>query len=193
MKFVDSIVQYCIKETYINSDQAPWLRYAIEKRFATLVVSIPFLIVGMLLSTPGAAIFFFGSFYFLRERVNGIHAKTVFHCLIFSLILDAIFLGIFFWYMGSVALLITSSISIVIILVLAPYNHPNIWLSPAELHISARKARFRLAIIVMMCPLLCIFKQFAIVRGLCLSIILTALLLIFAYIIKPGGTTNERK
>lgn len=68
MKQISSLVDMCIAKGYITQEQAPWLYYGIEKRVTTILVSIPMLVVGSLISTPAMAIAFFTSFYLLRTR-----------------------------------------------------------------------------------------------------------------------------
>ena len=39
------ITDLCLSKDFISSAQAPWLVYALEKRFATVLVGIPFFLL----------------------------------------------------------------------------------------------------------------------------------------------------
>lgn len=95
MKQIDSLVDACIYKGYITQDQAPWLRYGIEKRITTFLISIPMLIIGSLISSPVMAASFFVSFYLLRTRTNGIHAKSFGGCFVLSIFAVVFFTGDF--------------------------------------------------------------------------------------------------
>ena len=84
MKCIGSLVDMCVAKGYITQDQAPWLYYGMEKRVSTVIVSIPMLIIGSLVSSLATSIAFYISFCSLRTRTNGIHAKTLVGCLIIS-------------------------------------------------------------------------------------------------------------
>ena len=45
MKQIDSLVSRCIKKGYITREQAPWLRYGMEKRIITFFISVPMIFV----------------------------------------------------------------------------------------------------------------------------------------------------
>lgn len=186
MKQIDSLVDICVSKGYITQDQAPWLGYGIEKRITTFFVSIPMLIIGSLISSPATAVAFYLSFYSLRARTNGIHAKTLVGCLIFSITSEAFFLGIlpYIWN-DTVAdgVLIVSCISIFI---LAPYNHPNMDLSleeSAECAQSAKKQLFSLILLLIVFRVLQL-KQLA--TGILIGIVMVAVTLTLAYIPKGG-------
>lgn len=74
MKTIDSFTKMCVDNGYITREQAPWLHYGIEKRVATLLVSIPMIIVGSLISSPSMAVSFYISFY-LRRWTKGYTIK----------------------------------------------------------------------------------------------------------------------
>lgn len=76
MKYIGALVDMCIAKGYITQDQAPWLYYGIEKRVTTILISIPMLIIGSLVSTPAMSIAFYISFCSLRTRTNGFQGCT---------------------------------------------------------------------------------------------------------------------
>lgn len=190
MKYIDTLVDVCIAKGYITQDQAPWLYYGIEKRVTTILISIPMLIIGALVSTPAMSIAFYISFCSLRTRTNGLHAKTSAGCLILSIISEILFLGILPCILNDAVAVSLLIISIIPIFILAPYNHPNMALSAEESTACAKSAKKRLLILAL---LLIIFhkmqlKQF--VTGILLGIVMAALTLVLAYILK-GGKEHE--
>lgn len=191
MKRIDSFTKMCIDNGYITQEQAPWLRYGIEKRVTTFIISIPILIVGSLVSSPAMAFSFYFSFYLLRSRVNGFHAKSFGRCLILSILTEAFFLGILprVWNNTvATAFLIASTI---IIFVLAPYNHPNIDLSSEEIVECARSAKRRLFVLIIFLIVLHILQFNQLVAGIIAGIVMVAVTLTFAYI--PKGERQYEK
>ena len=71
---ISSLVDMCVAKGYITQDQAPWLYYGIEKRLTTILISIPMLIIGSLVSSPTMAMAFYISFY-LRRWTKGYTIK----------------------------------------------------------------------------------------------------------------------
>ena len=80
MRLVSSFVEMCTEKNYISQKNAEWLRYALEKRIATVTCLVPLLILGFLIANPATVICFFGAFYLLRTRTNGFHAKSIGRC-----------------------------------------------------------------------------------------------------------------
>ncbi len=191
MKPVDSFTNKCIDNGYITQEQAPWLRYGLEKSVAAFIISIPMLIVGSLVSSPAMTFSFFFSFYLLRSRTNGFHAKSFGGCFILSILTEIFFLSILprVWNdIVATALLIASTI---IILVLAPYNHPNMELSSEEIVECARSAKSRLSVLILFLIVLHILQFNQLVSGIVVGIVMVAVTLTFAYISK-GETQYEK-
>lgn len=182
IRWVDMVVQKCVKEEYITQEDAPWLHYAIEKKLSSILISIPFLTFGIFLSKPGVAVAFYTGFCFLRERTSGIHAKTIAGCFVLSLLFEYLFLGILFWRLRIGWIIFLAVISSVVIYLYAPYNHPNMGFSTKERRICSHKAKIRLLIIIVLSVLFFLLGQHTIASGLCLSIAMAAFLLVFAYI-----------
>lgn len=190
MKYISSLVDICIAKGYITQDQAPWLYYGIEKRVTTILVSIPMLIIGSLVSTPAMSVAFYISFCSLRTRTNGLHAKTLAGCLILSIISEIFFLGILPCVLNGAVAISLLIISIISIFILAPYNHPDMALSAEESAACAKSAKKQLLILIVLLTILHAtqFNQLAI--GVLLGIVMVAEMLILAYILK-GGKQNE--
>lgn len=186
MKHIGFLVDTCIAKGYITQEQAPWLYYGIEKRVITILISVPMLIVGALISTPAMSIAFYLSFHLLRTRTNGIHAKTLSRCLILSILSEVLFLGILPYALNktvAVVLLIASAISIFI---LAPYNHPNMDLSDEESEACAKSAKRQLLIMILLLVILYVMHLNQIATGILLGIVMVAVTLTLAYILKGG-------
>ncbi len=181
----DILVQFssrCIDRGYISQEEGPWLIYGLEKRVTLLCSSIPFLLLGCLLSSVQTAVFFYLGVCSLRTYANGYHAKTIWGCLLASLSFEVVFLGIVPRLCNPNLLQWMLHISSAIILFFAPFNHPNMHLSKAE-HISCRgKVRLRMFIQLSAILLLYLagFRKMA--DGLLLGIVMTALMLVIAYI-----------
>lgn len=190
MKYIGTLVDICIAKGYITQDQAPWLYYGIEKRVTTILVSIPMLIVGSLVSTPAMAVAFYISFCSLRTRTNGFHAKTLAGCLILSVISEIFFLGILPCILNDNVAISLLIISIIPIFFLAPYNHPNMALSAEESMACAKSAKKRLLILILLLIILYVMQLKQFVTGILLGIVMAALTLVLAYILK-GGKEHE--
>lgn len=193
IRWVDILVQKCVNEEYIPQSKAPWLRYVLEKKLSSILISIPFLVFGIFLSRLDTAVAFYIGFCFLRERTNGMHANTIAGCFVLSLLFEYLFLGVLFWRFSMGGVIFLAVVSSVAIYLYAPYNHPNMGFSEDELRVCSHKAKIRLIIIILLSVLFYLLGQYTIVSGLCLSIAMAAFLLVFAYIIKPGGDNNECK
>lgn len=191
MKPIDSFTNMCIDNGYITQEQAPWLHYGIEKRVTTFFISIPMFIVGSLVSSPAMAFSFYISFYLLRSRASGFHAKSLGGCVILSILTEVFFLGILPHVWNDVVATALLIVSTIIIFILAPYNHPNMGLSLEELVECARSAKRRLSVLILFVVFLHVlqFNQLAI--GIVLGIVMVAVTLIFAYIPK-GERQNEK-
>lgn len=184
MKLLDLGVAYCVKYGYATREQAPWLRYALEKRVTTLLVTIPVLGLGIVVSSPAAAISFYIGFCLLRKRTNGIHAKTVVGCLCASLVSEFFILGFLLPLLNikAIALLLLTSSSI--ILLLGPYNHPNMHLSDDEMRKCAKDSKIRLIALLLVIALMYATGHYRIANGLSLGVVMAGIALAAAYIIQ---------
>lgn len=184
MKLIDSFTNMCIDNGYITQEQAPWLHYGIEKRVTTLLVSIPMIIVGSLISSPSMAVTFYISFYLLRSRTNGFHASSFGGCFILSILTEILFLGFLPRILNKIVSTAFLIVSIILIFTLAPYNHPNMDLSLEELAECARSAKRRLLILILSLIVMHILHFNEPATGILLGIVMVAVTLTFAYIPK---------
>lgn len=179
---VDEIVQHCIKRGYISERQAPWLCYAIKKHMGSLFASLPILMLASYLATPIAACFFYCSFCWLRSRTNGIHAKTFWGCMVASLFCVLIFMGPVYHLISDYALLVLLLVSVVIIWLFAPFNHPNMHLTNREKIACMNSARRRVLVLLLGASALHILDQHEASVGILLGIVMAALLLALAFL-----------
>lgn len=183
MKHIDTIVNACIDKGYVTPDKAPWLYYALEKRITSIIAFVPLIIIGFLIAAPTTVLAFFATFCVLRSQTNGFHAKTVGRCLLYSILGEAFFLKVLPFVWNDIIAFTALSVSFVLIWHLAPYNHPNMELSSAEIACCAKSAKKRLCIL---CIALCVFwecKQEQLVKGVLLGVLMTAVTLVIAYLI----------
>lgn len=184
MKPIDSFTNMCINSGYITQEQAPWLHYGIEKRVTALLISIPMIIVGSLISSPSMAVSFYISFYLLRSRTSGFHASSFGGCFILSMLTEIFFLGILPRIWNEVVATALLIVSIFSIFILAPYNHPNMDLSSEELVECAKSAKRRLLALILFQIVMHILHFNELATGIILGIVMVAVTLTFAYIPK---------
>ena len=190
MKQIELIVDSCVSKGYITHELAPWLHYGIERRILALVISAPMLLIGSVISSPEMSISFYISFYFLRSRTNGSHAKTPGRCLLLSIIGELIFLGLLsrVWNISLAIILLMPSV--VSIIFLAPFNHPNMNLSTDEISGCRKSARRRLVVLLGLLIVFHVIQQDQLVTGISLGVVMVATMLTFAYLPK-GDESNE--
>ena len=194
-KIINSIVAAFIQKEIISEEYAEWFRYSLEKRLLTVLIGIPFFIFAVFLSGIRTAVSFYFSFYFLRSRMNGYHAKSVGICLVSSLLLEFFFLGIVNSIITDSFATLLMVIVIALALILGPYNHPNMHLSKAEYAACKKSTQVRSAILslIFLIALIMGFKQ--IMRGITLGSAMAGTLLSVAYIFdwrsKHGRKRNQ--
>lgn len=181
MKQIDSLVGACIQKGYVTQEKAPWLRYALERRITTLVTFTLLLIIGLLITDPATLLAFFISFCSLRSRTNGFHARSFGRCFLDSLLGEVFYLGALPMLWNDTIAFAALIVSIMIIWVLAPYNHPSMDLSPKEVIACARSAKFRLSVLVFALSVLHVLKQEQLAKGGMLGVAMTASTLAMAY------------
>lgn len=181
MKPIDSFVGLCIQKEYVSQDEVPWLRYALERRIVSLTAFVVLLIIGLLITTPATLLAFLITFCALRSRTNGYHAKSVGGCLCYSILGEVFFLRVLPNVWNDVFALVALAVSIILIWFFAPYNHPNMDLSPKEVIACAKGAKCRLSMLVFTLSELYVRKQEQLAKGIILGIVMTASTLAMAY------------
>lgn len=183
MKQIDILVKKCIQKGHVSQDEAPWLRYALEKRFTSLIAFVPLLIIGFLITNTATVLTFFITFCSLRTQTNGFHAKSICICLLYSILGELFFLRILPSVWNDIIAFISLDTSIVLIWFLAPYNHPNMALS-SEKVIACAKGRLNMLLITFI--MLHVWKQNQLAQGILLGIIMATSTLKMAYCSKKA-------
>lgn len=178
---MDTLVGICIQKGYVSQDEAPWLRYALERRIASLTAFGVLLIIGLFITTPATLFAFLITFCSLRSRTNGYHAKSVGGCLFYSILGEVFYLRILPDVWNDVFAFIALAASIILIWFFAPYNHPNMDLSPEEVIACAKSAKWRLSTLIFALSVLYALQQYQLALGILLGIVMTASTLVMAY------------
>lgn len=178
---IDTLVGICIQKGYVSQDEAPWLRYALERRIASLTAFGVLLIIGLFITTPATLFAFLITFCSLRSRTNGYHAKSVGGCLFYSILGEVFYLRILPDVWNDVFAFIALAASIILIWFFAPYNHPNMDLSPEEVIACTKSAKWRLSTLIFALSVLYALQQYQLALGILLGIVMTASTLVMAY------------
>lgn len=178
---IDTLVGICLQKGYVSQDEAPWLRYALERRIISLTAFGVLLIIGLFITTLAILLAFLVTFCTLRSRTNGYHAKSVGGCLFYSILGEVFYLRILPNVWNDVFAFIALAASIILIWFFAPYNHPNMDLSPEEVIACAKSAKWRLSTLVFALCVLYALQQYQLALGMILGIVMTATTLIMAY------------
>ena len=187
MKQIDILVDRYLQEGYVSQDEAPWLRYALEKRIITLIAFVPLLILGFSIANPATVIGFFSSFCFLRVYTNGYHAKSVGRCIFYSALGEILFLRFIPQGWNKLVLSVALIASFAVIWFLAPYNHPDMKLSQEEIIACARSSKCRLNILLLTLFILYVYRQWELALGVLLGIFMVASLLVLAYCVQKDS------
>ena len=179
---IDSFVNYCFKHKIISSEDIPLFQYCIEKKIYSFLITIPLFFLGIFLSEFQITVSFLSSFFYLRSVVNGYHAQTLWGCFAESIILEIIALKLLNPVLTIKSTTLFLIASFTIILCKAPYNHPNLNLSPDEILACRESSRKRLLIVIVVLIHSNLTKRMQIFRGITLGLILTAGLLGLAYV-----------
>lgn len=190
MQVIKKITKDFINKGIIDSDSADWFQYGLEKRISTVLTSVSFFLIAIKISGFWVAFTYLGSFYFLRVRINGYHARTYIGCLLASIVLEVILLKGVLLLLNKDITVLLNAIGFAAILIWAPFNHPNMHLSDRELHACKIGARIRVFILMLLEIVLAVFSKQQLLRGITLGNTMAALLLAVA-IIRKGENTNE--
>ena len=191
-RIIDNMVTFCVNKDYISTSRAPWLRYALEKKISSFLISIPVLLLGILINSIGTSISFFLSFVILRSRINGFHANSMVGCLIASLLLEILFLGFLYYIVEPKQMLCLLVLSTIVIFFMAPYNHPNMNLTDDEVKVCAKGAKIRVTLLLVAELFFKYIGFESLSGGISMGISMAAILLALAYIFNNnGGTKHE--
>lgn len=182
---INTLCNYCLRNDIISSNDLPLLRYCLEKKLYTFLVSVPLFVLGVVLTDFITTISFLWSFYFLRKSTNGFHAKTAIGCFIGSICIEYLLLQFICPFLSLPIVAVLIALSSASIWRLAPFNHPNMNLSPDEVMACRTSSRRHLTILISLIFLFYyIFSAIQIIKGITIGIALDAFLLNIAYFFK---------
>ncbi len=187
---VDKITNYCIRRNIINEDSRIWFQYGIEKRLSTIIVAVPFFLLAILLTNFITAIAFYFSFYWLRSRINGFHAKTVGLCFAVSLLTEFLYCGVLYNMLFRWDILIHVVFSTAIIFFFAPFKQPHLNLSETDVAFCKKQARIRSLCLSAFSVILLITGCLEAAKGVVLGSSMAALMLIIPYISQKRSSTT---
>lgn len=196
MKMIDAVVSMCIQREYVSKDNAPWLRYALEKKIVSLMAFVPLVIIGSVITNPATAFTFIITFCVLRIRTNGYHAKSASRCISYSILAEVFFLKVLPMVLNNFIAFVALTVSIVVIVFFAPYNHPDMNLSSEEVTTCAKSAKWRLSMLILALAVLYCMQQRQLADGILLGIVMTASTLVIARVLsskKRKGCKKTRK
>ncbi len=191
--FVDRITKYCVNEKIVSPEDVPWLKYGLEKRISTIIVGVPFFIIAFTISNFLCAFSFFFTYFYVRKHIGGYHAKTIWGCLTFSLLLEFIFLGMLPYLLTTPVLLGVLGISVFFTFKLAPYNHPNLHLSHEEITACQKRGHQRVCVASLIGAIACLAGFRDVANGCTIGIAMVTTLLCLGYINDWRNTYYERK
>lgn len=195
MHLVDWITNYLVKNEIIDSETSEWFTYGVLHRLSTLSAILLLYPIASYLSSWTTALGFLLSFFFLRKRTNGYHAKSFLRCLVFSVLSVIIIFLLILPHLTNNWILGSTIVSGVVIFLLSPYRHPNINMTKEEIKASAFLAKRNMTalFVVVLCTQGQPLQSISI--GVSLGISYTAFLLVLAYLQNQegGSIKNERK
>lgn len=183
----------CVEKRIIDQQELDWLVYGLEKRITTIVTAMFFMLIGIHLANMLSVFAFMSSFYFLRVRTNGYHANSFIACLIFSLLLELLFLKLMLPALNVFVFLFLNTVSFFIIFFFAPFANCNMHLDEDEFRACRKTSRIRISVLSTISVLLHISGKFDVSKGITLGSTMTALLLVIAYIKKEGENEHEKR
>lgn len=189
LNLIERTCSYCLRNGYISEDKVPWLRYSLEKRLTVFCVAIPFWLMGVCLSSVQTSTSFVLSFYFLRERVNGYHAKSLWVCFFVSMMSELLFLGFLPKLVDEKTALVLMVIAATYIFTNAPAKCPQMMLTDGEMKASAIGSRVRTGLIVLAECVFNYFDRHQVTAGIRFGIMMAACGLAAAQITYKGEYT----
>ena len=182
-KTIDRLVDYCVHQEIIQEKDIPWFRYGISKRVSSVIVGVPFFCIAVLYTDFNCAVAFFTSFFLLKRRTGGYHANSLIGCLLVSLLCElSLFVFVYPLLERASVGLITQTTCIILIFILAPYNHPNLDLSKAEIHVCRKSARIRACFIGLSSEIALFAGCIEIMKGLTMGMTMASFLCCLGYI-----------
>lgn len=179
-QMINRICKQCVRLELVEDSMADWFCYALEKRISTFL-SVPILLLfAMYISNIWTAIACIGSFFFLRVRAGGYHAKSFLGCIFFSVLLEITFLSFVLPLLTVFFVFFFNAVSLGIIFILAPFNHPNMHMTTEEIDACRVRVRIRSCLLTALIIISYYLGSKNIGDGLTIGNTMTALLLVIA-------------
>ena len=172
----------CIRHGIITTEDLPMFRYCVEKRLLSAILLCPLFLLGIQLTNVTTTLSFLSAFSYLRSTTNGFHAAKTGTCFTYSVLIELILFKFVIPQLNFIITVVTLSMSVIAIFVLAPFNHPNMDLSHAEIKACRIESRKRLNILLLFLLGTAALSWTDLFVGLYLGIALVSVLLFLAYI-----------
>lgn len=141
------LTQYILKKEMITEESFEIYSYGFQYFLETITSTICSVIIALLLHMLPECIFFFLFFIPMRSFGGGLHMKTYFACFISScLILTSTLLAIKYLTVPISVSYVLYIISVILILIIGPVNHPNREVDTDENQIFLRKTHITVLI-----------------------------------------------
>lgn len=190
-KFIAQIVQNCLKNDLLSEEDAPWLQYVLEKRISTTLTLIPFMLLAIYLTTPMVGLSMILSFFYLRTYTSGYHANSILGCFVLSIIYVLAFTTLFIPLLTNILSIVLSTLSSLLLLILAPYRHPKMSLSDSEYLACSKRSRKRTLIMFGTSITSFLLGNKSILIGCSTGMTMATVLLLFAYIFDERRKNHE--
>ncbi len=140
--FVSRVVNRLICEKLIRIEYAEHYTYAMVTLMERIITVLSLVVIGFLFSDIWGTICYLGTFFTLRKRTGGFHAKSFLLCYVLTVSSFAFIIQvanilcneIMLWY-------ILLGISVMVICIVGTVNHPNMELSKEELYEATKSSR----------------------------------------------------
>ena len=191
MKCIENLKNYCVLNDIISENDADWFQYGIERRLTNILIGCPFFILALILTNISTSVMFFFSFYFLRCRINGFHAKSVCGCLLISLLCESFFLSFFYNTLMPDFLFFINFVCIALIFQFAPFKDSSFALTYSEYKVIKKSSRIRAVAMAVTACGFSLLGMYEAAKGITIGIAMAAFLLGLAYILN-GGKSYEQ-
>lgn len=183
-QMIEHFADFLLRQELLTERDKPWCIYAIERHILTFLSFSVLLLAGSYSSGFGNAFCFVAPVLWLRKRTSGYHASTPLRCLLLSLVITCLALGVFLPYMHQGAFFAVQALSLAIIWKLAPIRHKSLHFNQEELAANRLCARKRLVLAVALSCILLLAGQLTAAYSLSLGTAMVACSLAAAKIAK---------
>lgn len=190
-QLIAKISDICVGAKIVDENDYEWFCYALEKRLTSLITASFFLLIAVTMTDVVTAAAYLGSFYYLRTRTNGYHAKSFVGCICISLSLETTFLKFFLPILNVQIAIAINCINLIIVILFSPFNHPSMHMSREEIEACRMSARRRVLWLTAVMMLAYLFRMAELANGIVLGNTMAALLLSIANI-RVGVISNGK-